>query len=122
MQVPLQRIVWFLYMALFTALCVAGHATSVQFTSLKFNDTRLRYVVNSGICETTPGVTQYSGYITVGKNMSMVFLVLDAVRIDPHTWQWFWFFEARTSPETAPFTLWWVMIMFKFHGHLFIIS
>ncbi|KAF5343077.1 hypothetical protein D9758_011124 [Tetrapyrgos nigripes] len=31
-----------------------------------------------------------SGYIDVGKNMSM----------------WFWFFEARESPETAPFTLW----------------
>ncbi|KAG6380284.1 Alpha/Beta hydrolase protein [Boletus reticuloceps] len=50
----------------------------------------LRYVANSGICETTPGVTQYSGYIDVGTNMSM----------------WFWFFEARNSPETAPFTLW----------------
>ncbi|KAK7442007.1 hypothetical protein VKT23_016284 [Stygiomarasmius scandens] len=31
-----------------------------------------------------------SGYIDVGTNMSM----------------WFWFFEARESPETAPFTLW----------------
>ncbi|KAF8128592.1 Alpha/Beta hydrolase protein [Boletus edulis] len=54
------------------------------------NDANLRYVANSGICETTPGVTQYSGYIDVGTNMSM----------------WFWFFEARNSPETAPFTLW----------------
>ena len=32
----------------------------------------LRYVANSGICETTPGVKQYSGYIDVGTNMSMV--------------------------------------------------
>ncbi|KAG6380261.1 Alpha/Beta hydrolase protein [Boletus reticuloceps] len=60
------------------------------FRSQIQNDTCLRYVANSGICETTPGVTQYSGYIDVGTNMSM----------------WFWFFEARSSPETAPFTLW----------------
>ncbi|KAL4071737.1 Alpha/Beta hydrolase protein [Scleroderma yunnanense] len=65
-------------------------STSIRFTSQKFNGTNLRYVKDSGICETTPGVTQYSGYIEVGKNMSM----------------WFWFFEARDSPETAPFTLW----------------
>ncbi|KDQ60279.1 hypothetical protein JAAARDRAFT_205260 [Jaapia argillacea MUCL 33604] len=50
----------------------------------------LRYVVDSGICETTPGVGQISGYLDVGYNMSM----------------WFWFFEARENPETAPFTLW----------------
>lgn len=33
---------------------------------------KLRYTANSNICETTPGVKQKSGYITVGKNMSMV--------------------------------------------------
>ena len=27
---------------------------------------------NSGVCETTPGVEQISGYINVGQNMSMV--------------------------------------------------
>lgn len=27
----------------------------------------LEYVTNSGICETTPGVNQYSGYLNVGK-------------------------------------------------------
>ncbi|KAF9479203.1 alpha/beta-hydrolase [Pholiota conissans] len=31
-----------------------------------------------------------SGYIDIGTNMSM----------------WFWFFESRTAPEVAPFTLW----------------
>ena len=32
-----------------------------------------RFVKNSGVCETTPGVQQVSGYIDVGKlNMSMV--------------------------------------------------
>ena len=29
----------------------------------------LSYVTNSGVCETTPGVNQYSGYLSVGTNM-----------------------------------------------------
>ena len=36
------------------------------------SDTNLRYVANSGICETTSGVNQYSGYMDVGRDMSMV--------------------------------------------------
>ncbi|KAI0300722.1 carboxypeptidase-like protein S1 [Multifurca ochricompacta] len=50
----------------------------------------LSFVSNSGICETTPGVNQFSGYLTVGSSMSM----------------FFWFFEARNSPTTAPLALW----------------
>ncbi|KAI9457975.1 carboxypeptidase-like protein S1 [Lactarius psammicola] len=50
----------------------------------------LSFVTNSGVCETTPGVNQYSGYLSVGNNMSM----------------WFWFFEARNSPSTAPLAMW----------------
>jgi carboxypeptidase D len=34
---------------------------------------RLEFVNNSGICETTPGVKQYSGYLSVGDNMNMFF-------------------------------------------------
>ncbi|TVY67495.1 Carboxypeptidase S1 [Lachnellula suecica] len=48
------------------------------------------FVKNSGVCETTPGVNQYSGYFSVGKNMSM----------------WFWFFEARHNPQSAPLAMW----------------
>jgi hypothetical protein len=29
-------------------------------------NTKLEYVSNSGICETTPGVDQHSGYLNVG--------------------------------------------------------
>ncbi|EMD36755.1 hypothetical protein CERSUDRAFT_114672 [Gelatoporia subvermispora B] len=61
-----------------------------DFTSQIQSDTKIRAVLNSGVCETTPGVKQISGYLDVGTNMSM----------------FFWFFEARHSPETAPFTLW----------------
>ncbi|KAH6666764.1 putative carboxypeptidase S1 [Halenospora varia] len=50
---------------------------------------QLDFVRDSGVCETTPGVRQYSGYVNVA-NMSM----------------WFWFFEARHEPETAPLAMW----------------
>ncbi|KAG9233250.1 Alpha/Beta hydrolase protein [Amylocarpus encephaloides] len=51
---------------------------------------KIDYVANSGVCETTRGVDSYSGYVSVGKNQSM----------------WFWFFEARHKPKTAPLGLW----------------
>lgn len=40
----------------------------------KANTSGIRYVKNSGICETTPNITQISGYIDVETNMSMVCL------------------------------------------------
>ncbi|KAI0671803.1 serine carboxypeptidase [Trametes maxima] len=51
---------------------------------------KLRIVENSGECETTPGVFQASGYADLDGDNSV----------------WFWFFEARENPETAPLTLW----------------
>jgi hypothetical protein len=50
---------------------------------------QIRYK-NPGICETTPGVNTYSGYID----------------LDAKTHIFFWFIEARTNPEQAPTTLW----------------
>jgi len=47
----------------------AGH---IDIQSSAHNATGIRYVKNSGICETTPNVTQISGYIDIGSNMSMV--------------------------------------------------
>ena len=43
-----------------------------------------------GVCETTPGVNSYSGYVDLAP--------------DVHTF--FWFFEARNNPADAPITLW----------------
>ena len=38
----------------------------------QFAERKLESVVTvSGICETTPGVNQYSGYLSVGTNMNM---------------------------------------------------
>ncbi|RDL37824.1 Carboxypeptidase [Venustampulla echinocandica] len=44
----------------------------------------------AGVCETTPGVNSYSGYVDLN----------DA------THMFFWFVEARKNPENAPLTLW----------------
>ena len=44
----------------------------------------------AGVCETTPGVNSYSGYID----------------LDNQTHMFFWFFEARHDPGNAPLTLW----------------
>ncbi|KZP17012.1 alpha/beta-hydrolase [Athelia psychrophila] len=60
------------------------------FQSKILENTGLRYVKDSAVCETTKGVSQVSGYIDIAKNQST----------------WFWFFESRNAPETAPFTLW----------------
>ncbi|KAI0000651.1 serine carboxypeptidase [Russula compacta] len=51
---------------------------------------KLRVVENSGICETTRGVYQASGYGDLTSNESI----------------WFWFFAARNSPDTAPLITW----------------
>ncbi|KAG6826956.1 hypothetical protein H0H92_013769 [Tricholoma furcatifolium] len=67
-----------------TATSAAASATSTRTPG------QLRVVENSGICETTPGVFQASGYGDLSSTESI----------------WFWFFEARNNPETAPLALW----------------
>jgi len=51
---------------------------------------KLRVVENSGVCETTPGVYQASGYGDIAANKSI----------------WFWFFAARKNPDKAPLITW----------------
>ncbi|KAB5582867.1 Alpha/Beta hydrolase protein [Coniochaeta sp. 2T2.1] len=58
--------------------------------SLSFKETRL--------CETTPGVKSYSGYVNLPAN------VAEGRLYDIHTF--FWFFEARKNPRNAPLSLW----------------
>ncbi|KAG6889891.1 hypothetical protein C0995_013867 [Termitomyces sp. Mi166 len=50
----------------------------------------LRVTENSGVCETTPGVYQASGYGDLTATESI----------------WFWFFAARNNSDKAPLALW----------------
>jgi carboxypeptidase D len=43
-----------------------------------------------GVCETTPGVNSYAGFINLGENVH----------------SFFWFFESRNDPAHDPITLW----------------
>ncbi|KAF2105440.1 carboxypeptidase S1 [Lophiotrema nucula] len=53
------------------------------------NNVTVRYK-NPGICETTPGVESYSGYVDLAPNVHV----------------FYWFFESRNNPAEDPFTLW----------------
>jgi carboxypeptidase C (cathepsin A) len=56
-----------------------------------YNQTVRYKQVPEGICELTPGVKSYSGYVDVTPEQSV----------------FWWFFEARNvDPETAPLTVW----------------
>lgn len=86
-------------MASLTALLLLPLAAS-QFVSAPTNLTEtegyynqtVRYKeVPDGICELTPGVKSYSGYVDVTPEESV----------------FWWFFEARNgAPEDAPLTVW----------------
>lgn len=56
------------------------------------NNITIRYKEpgKEGVCETTPGVKSYSGYVD----------------LSPTSHTFFWFFEARKDPQNAPITLW----------------
>jgi carboxypeptidase C (cathepsin A) len=68
-----------------------ANATNVKTISSP-NGAQIRYKEPGaeGVCETTPGVNSYAGYVD----------------LDQYTHMFFWFFEARTDPNTAPLTLW----------------
>jgi carboxypeptidase C (cathepsin A) len=56
------------------------------------NDVTIRYKEpgKAGVCETTPGVNSYSGFIDLA----------------PDVHAFFWFFESRRDPANDPITLW----------------
>lgn len=59
-----------LWLAIYFRITVAGAHKSFQST--KQAGVGLRYVCDSGICETTPGVRQVSGYVDIEPNMHLV--------------------------------------------------
>ncbi len=54
------------------------------------NNVRYTQPGQLGICETTPGVRSYAGYIDLSTKAHV----------------YFWFFEARENATEAPLTLW----------------
>jgi len=68
-----------------------ANATDLKTITTPTNVTiRYKEPGKAGICETTPGVNSYSGYIDLSPDM--------------HTF--FWFFESRNDPANDPITLW----------------
>ena len=52
---------------------VEREATTFTIFEHAATGSKMEFVTNSGVCETTPGVNQYSGYLSVGTNMNMWF-------------------------------------------------
>ncbi|KAF9034389.1 serine carboxypeptidase [Panaeolus papilionaceus] len=72
------------------SLHIQENVVKVAAVNVTTTPGKLRVVENSGVCETTPHVNQASGYGDLTATESM----------------WFWFFESRKNPETAPLALW----------------
>jgi len=58
----------------------------MTITSPQGAQIRFKQPGKAGICETTPGVDDYAGYISLDEKTNM----------------FFWFFEARTNPSEKP--------------------
>ena len=70
---------------------VPAEPTGVQTITSPSNVTiRYKEPGKAGICETTPGVNSYSGYVDLAPNVHA----------------FFWFFESRSDPANDPITLW----------------
>lgn len=70
---------------------VPAKANGVQTLTTPNNITiRYKEPGKEGVCETTPGVKSYSGYVD----------------LSPTSHTFFYFFEARHDPQNAPITLW----------------
>lgn len=70
---------------------VPAEPTGVQTITTPNNITiRYKEPGKEGVCETTPGVKSYSGYVD----------------LSPTSHTFFYFFEARHDPQNAPITLW----------------
>ena len=64
-EFPMFRLTGLLALVSAVSLVVASYSNHTIFQDTATGIT-LRYVSNSGICETTPGVKQYSGYADFG--------------------------------------------------------
>ncbi|KAK2781854.1 hypothetical protein FQN53_000281 [Emmonsiellopsis sp. PD_33] len=93
------------------SLLIAGQIASAQFPpkpegvtvlESKFGDGAKITYKEPGICETTPGVKSYAGYVHLPPG-TLEDLGEDQ---DYPINTFFWFFEARKDPENAPLSIW----------------
>ena len=64
-----------------------------------YPQTALINIDKNTVCETTPGVKSYSGYIKIPATLDPPLQPYDAN-------MFFWFFEAKENPSTAPLSIW----------------
>jgi carboxypeptidase C (cathepsin A) len=74
----------------------------VKILNSRFNDDVYISYKEPNICETTPGVKSYSGYVHLPAGT-----LGDLNEEQPYPINTgFWFFEARKDPENAPLSIW----------------
>lgn len=95
----------------FLLYCNAGYVLAqlppkpkgITVLKSKFHENITISYKEPGICETTPGVKSYSGYVHLPPG------TLDDEIGEPQDYPintFFWFFEARKTPEQAPLAIW----------------
>ncbi|KAK1757178.1 serine carboxypeptidase [Echria macrotheca] len=87
-----------------TAVChFPPKPEGVKVLKSKFHENVTISYKQPGICETTPGVKSYAGYVHLPPGF------LDDAIGEPQDYPintFFWFFEARKNPSTAPLAIW----------------
>ncbi|KAK0620974.1 carboxypeptidase C [Immersiella caudata] len=87
-----------------TALCqFPPTPQEVKVLKSKFHENVTISYKKPGICETTPGVKSYAGYVHLPPGF------LDDAIGSPQDYPintFFWFFESRKNPSTAPLAIW----------------
>ncbi|KAH8596918.1 Alpha/Beta hydrolase protein [Bisporella sp. PMI_857] len=77
--------------------------TGITLLKSKYHENVTISYKEPGICETTPGVKSYSGYVHLPP--SLLSDIAGETQDYPIN-TFFWFFEARKDPETAPLSIW----------------
>ncbi|KAK1464134.1 serine carboxypeptidase [Colletotrichum melonis] len=75
----------------------------IKVLKSKFHENVTISYKEPGICETTPGVKSYAGYVQLP---SGTLNDVDGEAQDYPINTFFWFFEARKAPENAPLAIW----------------
>ncbi|KAK2016853.1 serine carboxypeptidase [Colletotrichum eremochloae] len=75
----------------------------IKVLKSKFHENVTISYKEPGICETTPGVKSYAGYVRLPPG---TLDDIDGEAQDYPVNTFFWFFEARKAPENAPLAIW----------------